>query len=151
MIVAPMEEHQMEKVQTSHKNIFHNLFTYSTTTIVFKVPATREMVQSLLDPNERKSWFDFVTLTTLLVQISFYFVLPLSFTKYLYIALFLFWRLAYNLGLGLLLKYQSENRFLVKMVKKYKIFDTQENPKVAKWLRTQLSLKMHADYDFDVS
>jgi phosphatidylethanolamine N-methyltransferase len=110
------------------------------------------MVQSLLDPNEQKSWFDFITLATLAIEISLFFILPRKAAKYFYISLFLFWRLAYNLGLGLLLKYQSDTRFLVKWVQKHKLFDEKgPHPKVAKWLKTQLSLKMSTDYDFDVS
>ncbi|CAO3642246.1 unnamed protein product [Mucor hiemalis] len=118
---------------------------------VFKVPSTREMVQSLLDPNEKKSFFDFLTLATLLVEISLLFLLPRHIAQYFFIAVFLFWRLAYNLGLGILLKEQSDSRLLVKWAKHYKIFDEKANPKTYKWLKYQLSLKMKNDYNFDTA
>ncbi|EPB92570.1 hypothetical protein HMPREF1544_00583 [Mucor circinelloides 1006PhL] len=115
---------------------------------VFRVPVTREMVQSLMDPKEPKSVFDILTLATLLFEIALLFLLPRKVSQYLFLAIFLFWRLAYNVGLGALLKYQSDSRGLVKLAKKYRIF---EDPRSRKWLKTQLSMKMHQDYDFDAS
>ncbi|KAI8642269.1 phospholipid methyltransferase-domain-containing protein [Parasitella parasitica] len=115
---------------------------------VFRVPVTREMVQSLMDPKEPKSLFDIVTLAILMCEITLLFILPRKTSQYLFLALFLFWRFGYNVGLGILLKYQSDKRGLVKLVKKHRVF---ENPKWRKWLKMQLSMKMHKDYDFDSS
>ncbi|KAI8641106.1 phospholipid methyltransferase-domain-containing protein [Parasitella parasitica] len=115
---------------------------------VFRVPVTREMVQSLMDPKEPKSLFDIATLAILMCEITLLFILPRKTSQYLFLALFLFWRFGYNDGLGILLKYQSDKRGLVKLVKKHRVF---ENPKWRKWLKMQLSMKMHKDYDFDSS
>lgn len=119
--------------------------------VVFRVPATRDMVSSLLDPKQKKSFFDFLTLATMAIEICLFFVLPTWVKRPLFIMIFMFWRLSYNAGLGALLKYQSESRGLVRLAKEYKIFDREANPKIYSWLKTQLSMKMGDDYDFAVS
>lgn len=109
------------------------------------------MVQSLLDLNEKKSFFDILTLLTITIEISLLFILPRHIAQYFFLFLFLFWRIAYNLGLGILLKNQSESRHLVRLAKKYKIFDDKAHPKLSKWLKVQLSIKMNSDYNFYVN
>ena len=109
------------------------------------------MVQSLLDPNVKKGFFDLITLATISVEISLLFILPRHVAQYFFLVLFLFWRLGYNLGLGILLKNQSDTRRLVHLAKKYELFDPHTNPKTCKWLKEQLGMKMNSDYDFDVS
>ncbi|KAI8050087.1 phospholipid methyltransferase-domain-containing protein [Thamnidium elegans] len=113
---------------------------------VFKVPATREMVQSLLDPKEPKSFLDILTLFTILVEIILFFTLPRQVAQCFFFFLFLFWRLAYNLGLGILLKNQSEKRNIVRLTKR--LLDEKIHPKLSKWLNVQLSIKMNSDYNF---
>ncbi|KAI9471424.1 phospholipid methyltransferase-domain-containing protein [Zychaea mexicana] len=115
---------------------------------VFRVPATRDMVTALLNPKEKKSFFDLLTLGTMAVEIALLFLLPTWAKQTLFIFIFFFWRLAYNAGLGALLKYQSDSRGLVRMAQKYQIFDQDANPKAYRWLKTQLSMKMGDDYDF---
>lgn len=140
----------MEKV---HTQIFIKILCIQNNNyrvIVFKVPPTREMVQSLLDLNEKKSFFDILTLLTLLIETSLLFILPRQTAQYFFLFLFLFWRLAYNVGLGILLKNQSESRNLVRLAKKYKIFDDKSHPKLSKWLKVQLSTKMGSAYNFHV-
>ncbi|KAI9271746.1 phospholipid methyltransferase-domain-containing protein [Phascolomyces articulosus] len=118
---------------------------------VFRVPATRDMVTALLNPKEKKSFFDLVTLGTMAVEIGLFFALPTWLKQVLFIFIFFFWRLGYNAGLGALLKYQSDSRGLVRLAQKYKIFDQEANPKAYRWLKTQLSMKMGDDYDFATS
>ncbi|KAF7723905.1 phosphatidylethanolamine N-methyltransferase [Apophysomyces ossiformis] len=113
----------------------------------FRVPTTREMVTSLLDPNESKSFFDWITLGTMAIEITLFFILPSHVKQILFIGIFAFWRLAYNVGLGILLKYQSDHRGLVRWAKKHRLFDP-SNPKTCQWLQQQLSMKMGTDYDF---
>lgn len=117
----------------------------------FNVPVTREMVQSLMDPNEPKSYFDFITLATLGIEVLLLFMLPRKVAQYFFLVLFLFWRFAYNAGLGYLLKYQSDKRGLVKLAKQYHIFDMNVHPRLCALLKKQLSMKMKSDYDFDTS
>lgn len=119
--------------------------------IVFRVPVTREMVATLLDPTSKKSVFDWITLGTMAFEIALFFLLPLRTKRILFTFIFFFWRLCYNVGLGVLLKEQSDNRGLVKWAKKYKIFDREANPKIYNFLHHQLSMKMGDDYDFEVN
>ena len=109
------------------------------------------MVTALLNPKEKKTFFDLITLGTMAIEVGLFFTLPTWAKQTLFIFVFFFWRLAYNAGLGALLKYQSDSRGLVRMAKKYKIFDQEANPKAYRWLKTQLSMKMGDDYDFAVS
>lgn len=109
------------------------------------------MVANLLDPKQKKSIFDYLTLGTVVINIGLFFLLPVWLKRIFFIFAFFFWRFAYNAGLGFLLKYQSESRGLVRLAKKYKIFDRKENPQVYHWLQRQLSISMGDDYDFDVS
>ncbi|KAG2205387.1 hypothetical protein INT47_007172 [Mucor saturninus] len=82
------------------------------------------------------------------VEISLLFILPRQTAQYFFLFLFLFWRVAYNVGLGILLKNQSESKNLVRLAKKLKIFDEKAHPKLTKWLKNQLSTKMGSDYNF---
>lgn len=109
------------------------------------------MVNTLFDPRQGKSVFDMVTLGVMAVEILFFFSLSRQSKRIFFVFVFFFWRLAYNVGLGILLKYQSDTRGLVLFAKKHKIFEENANPKLYKWLKHQLSIKMGDDYDFTVS
>ncbi|ORZ12271.1 phospholipid methyltransferase-domain-containing protein [Absidia repens] len=113
---------------------------------VFRVPVTHEMVATLLDPKQKKGFFDVLTLGTMAIQIALFFLLSTRTKQFLFLGLFAFWRLAYNVGLGALLKYQSDSRGLVRLAKKYKLFDQQS--KSYHWLKRELSIKMGDDYDY---
>ncbi|KAI8087545.1 phospholipid methyltransferase-domain-containing protein [Thamnidium elegans] len=115
---------------------------------VFRVPLTREMVSNLLNPKQKKGVFDWITLGTMAIEIGLFFVLPVWAKQILFLFIFFFWRLAYNAGLGYLLKFQSDSRGLVRLAKKYQIFDRKANPTAYHWLQHQLSIKMGDDYDF---
>lgn len=119
--------------------------------LVFRVPVTREMITTLLNPTFKKSVFDWITLGSMTIEIALFFLLPLWTKRILFTFIFFFWRLSYNVGLGLLLKNQSDNRGLVRLAKKYKIFDSKANPKAYHFLQRQLSMKMGDDYDFAVN
>lgn len=60
------------------------------------------------------------------------------------------WRLAYNAGLGYVLKRQSETRWIVRTVKRNGWFDEKRQPKIAQWAKNELKKKMGKDYDFTV-
>lgn len=63
---------------------------------------------------------------------------------------FAFWRLAYDAGLGYVLRRQSEQRWIVKTVQREGWFDLKRRPAAAKWVRSELKKKMGRDYDFEV-
>lgn len=109
------------------------------------------MVANLLNPKIKKGVFDWLTLGTMAIEIGLFFVLPCWAKRALFLFIFFFWRLAYNAGLGILLKYQSDSRGLVRLAKKYQLFDRDANPTAYHWLQHQLSIKMGDDYDFAVS
>ncbi|KAI8352829.1 phospholipid methyltransferase-domain-containing protein [Choanephora cucurbitarum] len=110
---------------------------------VFRVPVTHDMLQSLLNPKQPKSFLDLLILSVLGINITLLCTLPNNYSKYLFMALLLFWRLSYNVGLGVLLKYQSEKRGLVKLFMQYRLDQS-------KWIKYQLSLKMDPnDYKFE--
>jgi len=64
---------------------------------------------------------------------------------------FVFWRAAYNAGLGWVLTKQSRCKWIVREVHKRGWLDDSKRPEVRAWIRKQLSVKMGRDYDFDVS
>ncbi|KAJ1674249.1 phosphatidylethanolamine N-methyltransferase, partial [Spiromyces aspiralis] len=141
----------------------------------FAVPKTHDMVSSLFNPTKPKSHFDWVILFTLSLHAIVYLTFPAVWRWKFLLASFAFWRIAYNGGLGLILKWQSERRGLVNWfirngLLKMHYEDTgiadyndgddnngkgpapagsASNPAVAKWLRQQLEVKMGPDYDFD--
>ncbi|KAI8374871.1 phospholipid methyltransferase-domain-containing protein [Blakeslea trispora] len=109
---------------------------------VFRVPVTQDMLQSLFNPKKPKSFFDLLILSVLIIKVTLLLVLPNNYSKYLFMGLFFFWRSAYNIGLGVLLKYQSDKHGLVKLYKQYGLDHN-------KWVERQLSLKMNPnDYNF---
>ncbi|KAG2173606.1 hypothetical protein INT43_005024 [Umbelopsis isabellina] len=116
---------------------------------LFRVPTTHDMLKAVLDPKSNKTFFDLFTLGVMGFEIFLFFVLPDAVRRYLFLVLFAFWRLSYNFGLGVLLKYQSDSRGLVNLAKKYKVFDAKRNPKVHNWLKYQFTRKMGQDYNFD--
>jgi phosphatidylethanolamine N-methyltransferase len=109
------------------------------------------MLSEIFDMTKKKSAFDIITLTVMGVQILMFFTLPKSFTRWLFLVLFLSWRAGYNAGLGYLLKLQSERRGLVALAKEKGIFDKDRGGAWYEWLKQELSCKMGPDYDFDVS
>jgi phosphatidylethanolamine N-methyltransferase len=66
-----------------------------------------------------------------------------------FLAYFTFWRLAYNLGLGIVLTKQSKKRWIVRYVQQQGWLDSTRRPKVRDWIKRQLSGKMGKDYGFD--
>jgi hypothetical protein len=63
------------------------------------------------------------------------------------LAYFACWRLAYNAGLGIVLKKQSESKWIVNLVKRK---GWMKEGKVRNWIESELRAKMGKDYDFNV-
>ncbi|CDK27462.1 unnamed protein product [Kuraishia capsulata CBS 1993] len=85
----------------------------------FKVPETYDMVRSLFDPTLPKSISDYFTLLCLTSVLGLYWITPQKIRTVLFIALYLFWRLGYNVGLGYLLYNQSKYEMLFRWYEKY--------------------------------
>lgn len=67
----------------------------------------------------------------------------------MFLAIFLLWRTAYNLGIGYILHEQSVRRGLIAWIKEHRIFDSKHRPQRYKIIKHELIEKMGEDYDFD--
>jgi phosphatidylethanolamine N-methyltransferase len=112
------------------------------------------MVSQLLDPRQPKNLSDTIVLAILAFHILALYLLPSSLKKPAFAIIFLFWRGCYNLGIGYLLRIQSNHRRLVAWARRWSLF---ENPSTGKsprpWLYTlikrELETKIPADYKFE--
>ncbi|TKA54854.1 hypothetical protein B0A53_02663 [Rhodotorula sp. CCFEE 5036] len=117
---------------------------------VFKIPQTHNMLTSLFDPRTPKSNIDLLTLFLLGLQLVLFVSLSRPTARIFFGFYFAMWRLAYNAGLGYVLKRQSETRWIVRTVKRNGWFDEKRQPKIAQWAKNELRKKMGKDYDFTV-
>lgn len=108
--------------------------------------ASRADTLSLLLQN-----IDILTLTLLGLQLVLFLTLPLKTSRWFFAIYFALWRLAYNAGLGFVLRKQSETKWIVRTVIKQGWMDSKRAPKVEKWIRGELMAKMGKDYEFEVS
>ncbi|KAM7204447.1 phosphatidylethanolamine N-methyltransferase [Naviculisporaceae sp. PSN 640] len=121
---------------------------------VFIVPTTHDMVSQLLDPREPKNLSDVAVLAVLALHIWAAYALPWSLKRPVFAAIFLFWRAAYNVGIGYLLTVQSKYKLLVTWAKRWKLFEkpssgNQPRPWLYKLLKQELEAKIPADYVFE--
>lgn len=116
---------------------------------VFPVPTTHDVLTALFHPAYPKSHLDLVNLALLGAQLVAFFYLPRATARAAFLLYFAFWRLAYNVGLGIVLTKQSKFRWIVKQVKQRGWLDPARRPRVRNWIRAQLQGKMGADYNFD--
>ncbi|PVU98247.1 hypothetical protein BB559_001726 [Furculomyces boomerangus] len=116
----------------------------------FKVPKTTNMISSLFDLNfKKKTIFDYLTLTILAAHIMVYFYLSQKWSRIILCSMFAFWRIGYNLGLGVLLRWQSQRQGLVTIFKRYGLDKENNGGKFGQWIKYQLENKMGSDYNFD--
>jgi len=79
--------------------------------IRFRVPPTPTALEALA------FWYSLPSLTTMMFSLmTMYFALPIH-SPWIIIALSLFWRFAYDFGLGYILHQQSKTQFLTNWVK----------------------------------
>ncbi|EGG03149.1 uncharacterized protein MELLADRAFT_49631 [Melampsora larici-populina 98AG31] len=127
--------------------------TYGTTPdgTLFKIPETHDVLSSLFNPSLPKSNLDLITLSSLSFQIILFNFFSMNTLRKIYLISFIFWRLSYNVGLGWILKKQSERKFIVKWISLNKYFDSKVYPRFSKWVELQLNSKMShsTDYQFD--
>lgn len=110
---------------------------------------TDDVLSGLFDPRLSKSAFDLFILATFAVQLAVFVVVPLRLSRYAFLAYFSFWRLSYNLGLGVALTRQSRSRWIVRQAERYSVFDLQKSPKLAAWIKRQLEARLSgSDYAF---
>ena len=79
----------------------------------FIVPETHDMVKTLFDPTVKKSNFELIILSCLFSNLLVFLISNNQIRIYIFIALYIFWRLSYNFGIGWLLQNQSNHNLLV--------------------------------------
>ncbi|KAF2871374.1 phosphatidylethanolamine N-methyltransferas-like protein [Massariosphaeria phaeospora] len=121
---------------------------------VFIVPHTHDMVSQLLSPSQPKNISDLAVLAVLAGLGFTLYVLPKSARVPIFAVIFLFWRAAYNAGIGWLLNMQSKHNRLVLWAKNSHIFEKPEsgnNPRPALYrlLKREMETKIPKDYKFE--
>jgi len=111
------------------------------------------MVSTLLSPTAPKNASDFVVLGILALHITALFALPTSTLRVnVLLFAFLFWRAAYNLGIGILLHSQSNHKALVYWARKSRIFSAEKKHPLYNVIKRELAAKIHdKDYCFDTA
>ncbi|KAF2703647.1 phosphatidylethanolamine N-methyltransferas-like protein [Pleomassaria siparia CBS 279.74] len=121
--------------------------------IVFVVPQTHDMVSQLLAPSQPKNLSDLVVLAVLGGMICTLYALPADARIPVFATMFVFWRAAYNAGIGYLLNVQSNHNGLVLWAKHSRIFEKPEtgknpHPALYKLLQREMETKIPKDYKF---
>lgn len=117
---------------------------------IFDLPQTHDVLSGLFDPRITKSSFDKLILLSFTLQLGLWATLPLSVSRWLFLAYFAFWRLSYDVGLGCILTKQSETRWIVRWVEKHGWMDKSRHPKLQAWIQSQLECRMGKDYKYEV-
>ncbi|KAI9101292.1 phosphatidylethanolamine N-methyltransferase [Phlyctochytrium arcticum] len=118
----------------------------------FSVPPTNDLIHTLFARQAHKTLPEFVTLGAMAVEISLF--LFTSTSKWVFLALFIFWRLMYNVGLGWLLKIQSKDRTLIRWALKHGLGSNPTTPRSwwSQYLVQQVTAKMSGEgsvYNYD--
>ncbi|KAH8077088.1 phosphatidylethanolamine N-methyltransferase [Cristinia sonorae] len=115
---------------------------------VFRVPTTHDVL-TLFHPGYPKSHIDLLNLGLLGLQLVLFALLSRTKAKIFFFFYFVFWRLAYDVGLGWVLTKQSKKKWIVREVQRLGWLDETRMPGVRSWIRAQLAGKMGKDYSFD--
>ncbi|CCH45701.1 putative membrane protein [Wickerhamomyces ciferrii] len=117
----------------------------------FEVPETHDMVRSLFDPTLRKSYAEIIIGLCLASNFLIYRWLDTKENRiYGFVALYTFWRLAYNFGIGVVLYYQSNYTSLTKFAKDHGLFKSSTNSKTLLQKLAQLELKSKMGKSYDI-
>ncbi|TIA75575.1 hypothetical protein E3P92_00774 [Wallemia ichthyophaga] len=116
---------------------------------MFAVPPTADVISSLFHPKYPKTHVDILTLAILGLQVLGFALMPLSTSRVMYLYVFIFWRLSYNVGLGWVLSRQSRSQWIVNWVKQHGFLDANKRPAMRNWVENQIKTKMGPGYSFD--
>ncbi|KAI9798213.1 MAG: phosphatidylethanolamine N-methyltransferase [Sarcosagium campestre] len=121
---------------------------------IFTVPQTHDMVSQLLSPSQPKNLSDLVVLAILGLHILTLYLLAPAYRRPVFAAIFLFWRLSYNAGIGYLLHIQSHHRTLVTWARRSTVFEDphtgkNRHPALYRIIKRELETKIPKDYSFD--
>lgn len=119
--------------------------------VTFEPPVTHDMVRSLFDPTVRKSFLEICITLALLSNFGLcYWLLQrceLKTVKIVFLVQYLFWRVGYNFGIGVVLHFQSHWESLTNFARREKLFQKGNKSLLAKFCQFELSTKMSRDYD----
>ncbi|KAF9228138.1 hypothetical protein BS17DRAFT_849997 [Gyrodon lividus] len=116
---------------------------------VFRVPTTHDVLTALFHPAYPKSHLDILNLSLLGSQLVLFYLLPRSVSRTFFLFYFIFWRTAYDAGLGWVLTKQSKKKWIVREIQRLGWLDQNRRPSMRSWVRAQLAGKMGKDYPFD--
>lgn len=91
-----------------------------------------------------------MTLALLGLQVLLFLTLSRRTSRCFFLCYFAVWRLAYNAGLGYILRKQSESKWIVRTVIRQGWMDEKRRPRVQQWVASELQAKMGQDYRFEV-
>ena len=139
---------------------------------VFAVPQTHDMLENLFSAfpptPATHTWLELLTLSLVAGQSVLFVVVALTgnleswLWRAYFTAAFLLWRMAYNFGLGLVLKRQSDSEWFTALCRRTRWFDKEAADKEAdkskgsvarmhRFIRNECTKKMSEDdYNFDV-
>ncbi|KAH7061931.1 phosphatidylethanolamine N-methyltransferase [Paraphoma chrysanthemicola] len=148
--VLELNDHEDSKKDDQEKKTFGR----TPDGTVFVVPQTHDMVSQLLSPSQPKNLSDIAILAALAGLIATLYVLPKSARIPTFAVIFLFWRAAYNAGIGWLLDGQSKHNRLVLWAKNSHIFEKPETgknpyPTIYKLIKREMETKIPKDYKFE--
>ncbi|TAQ91591.1 hypothetical protein B7494_g104 [Chlorociboria aeruginascens] len=118
------------------------------------IPQTHDMVSQLLDPRQPKNLSDAIVLAILVLHVLTLYMLPNVLKQPVFAVIFLFWRGCYNVGIGYLLRIQSNHRRLITWAKRVNLFENPSSgnnprPWLYKLLKRELETKIPKDYKFE--
>ncbi|KAL7413484.1 phospholipid methyltransferase-domain-containing protein [Mrakia frigida] len=116
---------------------------------IFVVPETHSFIYHLFSPYTRKSHLDILTLVMLGSQCLLFCLIPLRQSRIIFLVLFIIFRLAYNFGLGWILRKQSTKQYIVKEIVKRGWLDEKKQPQIARWCKRELEGKIGTGYVFE--
>lgn len=119
--------------------------------VTFAPAATHDMVRSLFDPTLKKSFLECcITFTIIADFVICYWLVQnygMDFTRRVFLAQYVLWRICYNLGIGIFLHFQSKTEFLTKYVKDKGLFKKGNRSKLARFFQFEISSKMDKSYN----
>ncbi|KIK41161.1 hypothetical protein CY34DRAFT_224284 [Suillus luteus UH-Slu-Lm8-n1] len=140
------ESVQSEKSRQAHEEV---VWGQTPDGEVFRVPTTHDVLTGLFHPRYPKSHLDILNLSLLALQLVLFYILPRPTAKVFFLFYFVFWRAAYDAGLGWVLTKQSKRKWMIREIQRLGWLDEKRNPAARNWIRAQLQGKMGKDYSFD--